>query len=579
MDNTDLVFQVSTGEVLPVENANVVLYSEENNYYRILVTNESGKTEPVTLTAPDADHSMEPDSDVTPYSRYSARITANGYIPVTINGIQMFEGILSLSMIDLKPIPQDGVYQDTVIDVPGCTLEQEERMVPEAAPSVEPRVLSSVFIPSRITVHLGTPDNFNAPNETVDFPSYIKNVACSEIYPTWPENAIRANVLAQISFTLNRIFTEWYRSRGYNFDITNSTAYDQYYVRGRSIFENVSRIVDEIFNQYIRRRGALNPLFATYCNGTTVTCSGLSQWGTVTLANQGYTPLQILRYYYGNDIEIATATDIRSVTTSYPGYPLSLGSSGNSVRTLQQQLMRIGQNYPAIARISSADGIFGSETASAVRNFQSVFNLAVDGVVGRTTWNKISCVYTQVRRLSELVGESEPLPGLNQYYPQLSYGSRGEYVRLLQYYLRVIAAYYPDIPVVSADGIFGNGTRNSVIAFQRMMGLTADGIVGSGTWEQLENVFLGIARSQGLDVAYPGTPLRVGSRGDSVWLMQSYLNTLSNSYNIPFITADGIFGSNTRAAVIAFQRIAGLAQDGVIGPLTWNEIIAFRLLV
>ncbi len=230
------------------------------------------------------------------------------------------------------------------------------------------------FIPENIVVHLGRP-NQDAQNVTVPFPEYIKNVASSEIYPTWPENAIRANIYAIITFALNRIYTEWYRSRGYDFDITNSTQYDQAFQYGRDIFENISEIVDEIFNNYVRKQGSVAPYFTQFCNGTTVTCDGLSQWGTVELANQGLTPLEILQYYYGDDIEIVQNAPIRSGIESYPGTPLEVGDAGNEIKTIQVQLNRISNNYPAIPKINPSNGIFGEQTAAAVRTFQGIFNL------------------------------------------------------------------------------------------------------------------------------------------------------------------------------------------------------------
>ena len=247
------------------------------------------------------------------------------------------------------------------------------------------------FIPKTITVHLGSPDS-NAINVTDDFASYVKNVASSEIYPTWPEESLRANIYAIITFAVNRIYTEYYKSKGYNFDITNTTAYDQAYVRGREIFQPISRIVDEIIDSYVVKDGQVQPYYTQYCSGRDTYCRGLSQWGTVTLAERGYTPYQILRYYYGN-VGIVENVPVRSNVESYPGRPLKLGSAGEDVRTIQQELNRIGKNYPAIPTISSTDGIFGQQTQRAVTKFQEIFNLTPDGAVGRTTWYKIKNIY------------------------------------------------------------------------------------------------------------------------------------------------------------------------------------------
>ena len=256
------------------------------------------------------------------------------------------------------------------------------------------------YVPQQITVHLGPP-NSNAENVTVSFSDYVKNVTSSEIYPTWDESALRANILAIVSFALNRVYTEFYRSRGYDFDITNSTAYDQYFVKGRSFFDNISKLVDELFNDYLRRPGFVEPLAAKFCNGTTVTCEGLSQWGSENLAQQGYTSKQILDSYYG-DVEIVNNAPIRGITSSYPGTPLRRGTTGPSVVTIQVALNRISQSYPAIPKIPTADGIFGVRTENAVRKFQEVFNLTPDGIVGPATWYAIVRIYTAVTRLSEL---------------------------------------------------------------------------------------------------------------------------------------------------------------------------------
>lgn len=248
------------------------------------------------------------------------------------------------------------------------------------------------FIPETITVHLGAPDS-NAENVTLPFDEYITNVASSEIYPTWPESAIRANIYAQISFALNRIYTEYYRSRGYDFDITNSTAFDQSFIKGRDYFENVGRIVSEIFDSYIVRQGSVEPLFTAYCDGREVNCEGLSQWGTVSLANQGYTPYEILQYYYGNDINIINDVPVQVPNSSLPPRPLRLGSGGDEVRTVQLRLNRISDNYPAIPKIALPDGVFSFDTEDAVKSFQETFSLEPDGIVGRATWYKILFVY------------------------------------------------------------------------------------------------------------------------------------------------------------------------------------------
>lgn len=347
------------------------------------------------------------------------------------------------------------------------------------------------YIPQRITVHLGSPSS-NAENVTVSFSDYVKNVASSEIYPTWEESALRANILAIVSFALNRVYTEFYRSRGYDFDITNSTAYDQFFVNGRSYFDNVSRIVDELFNDYLRRPGFVEPLAAKFCNGTTAICEGLSQWGSQNLALQGLNSTEILRSYYG-DVEIVANAPIRGYTTSYPGYPLRRGTTGPSVVVIQTELNRISQSYPAIPKVPTVDGIFGSRTEAAVRKFQEVFNLTPDGIVGQATWYALIRIYVAVTALSELRSQGQRFYVNSWAHTSpIRSGDSGVRVEHLQYMLSVLSAYIPEIPPLAVDGIFGNATRASVIAAQRRFGLPETGIVDAATWDEIYDQFSGI---------------------------------------------------------------------------------------
>lgn len=319
------------------------------------------------------------------------------------------------------------------------------------------------YIPETITVHLGRPDE-PAENVTVPFLEYIQNVASSELYPTWPENALRANIYAQVSFALNRIYTEWYPSRGYDFDITNSTAYDQAFVNGRDIFETVAVLVNELFDRYLARPGFVQPLFAAYCDGRRVQCDGLSQWGTVDLANQGLTPYQILTRYYGEDLDIRTAP-IRPAVRSYPGQPLRLGDVSISVEIMQSRLNRISNNYPAIPKIYPVDGVFDVNTESSVKAFQEIFNLTPDGIVGPATWYQITSVYNAVLRLAELNAIGITLQDISRTLPEeLREGMSGEPVRLLQFFLSTVGRFNDDIPTVVIDGIFGSNTRDAVQA-------------------------------------------------------------------------------------------------------------------
>lgn len=348
------------------------------------------------------------------------------------------------------------------------------------------------YIPKNITVHLGSPSS-DAPNVTVSFPDYVKNVASSEIYPTWDESALRANILAITSFALNRVYTEFYRSRGYPFDITSSTAYDQAFVNGRNFFRNVDTLVDELFDDYIRRQNFVEPLAAKFCNGTTVTCEGLSQWGSQNLATQGYNSFDILQYYYGNNIELVQNAPIRGISSSYPGQPLRVGSTGPYVVVLQTELNRIAQNYPAIPKVNPVDGIFGSRTEASVRRFQEIFNLTPDGIVGPATWYELVRLYVGVNSLAELRSQGQQFYGVSWEYPQsLRRGATGDKIRHLQYMLAVLSEFIPSIPPVEVDGNFGPATEAAVLAAQRYLGLTPDGIVGEKTWDGIYDQFAGI---------------------------------------------------------------------------------------
>lgn len=367
------------------------------------------------------------------------------------------------------------------------------------------------YVPQRITVHLGAP-SASADNVTVSFSDYVKNVASSEIYPTWEESALRANILAIVSFALNRVYTEFYRSRGYDFDITSSTAYDQFFVRGRSFFSNVSRLVDELFNSYLRRPGFVEPLAAKFCNGTTVTCEGLSQWGSQALAQQGYNSTQILRSYYG-DVEIVANAPVQDYVSSYPGTPLRRGSVGPNVVVIQTELNRISQNYPAIPKVSVVDGIFGAATENSVTAFQEIFNLTPDGVVGPATWYALVRLYTAVTSLSELRSQGQRFYTIawNKGRPLVP-GDRGIQVEHLQYMLRVLAAYISQIPSVAVDGIYGSASRSAVLAAQSYFGLPQTGTVDLTTWDEIYDQFTGIENASFRDLErFPYTSAVIGN--------------------------------------------------------------------
>lgn len=435
------------------------------------------------------------------------------------------------------------------------------------------------FIPQTITVHLGAPDE-DAPNVTVSYPYYIKNVASSEIYPTWEETALRANIYAITSFALNRIYTEWYRARGYDFDITSVTQYDQKYIEGRQIYDNIAVLVDELFDDYVRRQGRIEPLFTAFCNGTTSTCDGLSQWGTVDLARQGFLPYEILQYYYGDDIEIVKNAPVRSATMSYPGNVLRTGDSGMAVQTIQIQLNRISRNYPAIPKIPAASGDFDAATADTVRTFQQVFDLPSTGTVDKATWYRIAYIYTSVKRLAELDSEGITIDELPmQFEEPLTPSMQNEQVRGLQYFLAVIGAYYESVQPLTITGIYDEQTMASVRSFQRVYGLPVTGTVDEATWNDIYRAYAGIAASIPVEDAaripllYPGFVLQEGMTNEYVRVLQQYLTYIHRTVpSIPEVRDTGYFGPVTRSAVTAFQRYAGLTPNGAVGAVTWDEI-------
>lgn len=424
------------------------------------------------------------------------------------------------------------------------------------------------IIPEHIIVHLGTPAS-PASNVTVTFSDYIKNVASSEIYPTWNENAVRANILAQVSYALNRVYTEYYRSRGYSFDITNSTAYDQAFVNGRNIFEDISQLVDELFNDYIRRQGFVEPLFASFCNGTTVTCEGLSQWGSEELAQQGYTPFEILQTYYGDNIELVYDTPIQNITASYPGTPLREGDIGPNVTVIQTSLNRISQNYPAIPKIYPVDGVFGATTLAAVQKFQEIFGLAVDGVVGKGTWYQLVQLYVGVRRLAELNSEGQTFTGISWAYPDaIVEGNSGQKVSHLQFMLAVLAEFTPEIPPLTVNGTFDAATKNAVVAFQRRSGLPETGEVGATTWDAIYDAYAGISStvlSRGELFPYQTSPAPAATVRD----LQTQLNTVADATpGMVHPPVNGQYGVVTRRAVMQFQKFCHLQSNGQINAAT-----------
>ena len=436
------------------------------------------------------------------------------------------------------------------------------------------------IVPNNITIHLGTPES-NARNITVPFTNYISNVASSELYPTWPKNALTANIYAIISFAMNRIYNEWYRSKGYNYDITSSPIYDQQFIENRSIYENIENIVEDIFDNYVIKGNQVQPYFTRYCDGKKTTCDGLSQWGTVTLSNEGKKPLEILRYYYGSDINIKYDAPVGDNTEGYPGYPVTYGVAGNPVLLIQRDLRRIKKNYPAIPDITNTVGIFDRETEDSVKKFQEIFNLPVTGIVDKATWYKIKYIYTSVKKLSDLYSE-----GLNEnevtflYTDEVKYGDTGIEVEYIHYYINALSFLDSDIPNLPLNSIYNNNTITMVKAFQEKYKLPVTGIFTYADWIVLKNAYDKILKSfpseyqTYIDELYPNYFLVRGVTGDDVRRFQMFLLKICKyDKSIPGVRVNGIFDELTEKSVLKLQKDYGFDINGIVGPLLWKKVV------
>jgi len=604
---TQRVFVNTALEMLPLQGATVITKRQNGEIIATQTTDADGMTDYITLTAPDPNLTLDPNTAPDGYSLYDVEVTKHGFHTVRIYGVEIVAGVNSYLPVQMHPClglgddydysnlyvgksdTRDTTNQEpnTILPLPNAEIQgykrwaELKRVSTQSIQQVQnlestaryhapiasfggrgayiqnpgainpvphhdardiatvtatvtiaddldnitvpiPAVLQSfqsgtiggeaggvreVFIPTYITVRLGAPTNNAARNVRVPFVEYIANVASSEIFPTWPVASLEANIHAIINFALNRLYTEWYRSRGFNFDITNTTQFDQFFVYGRNIFENLMEISARIFNTYVHRIGFANPHFTTYrANACGSGC--LSQWGTVPLANQGFTPLQILRHFYGNDIQITRTDNVQDVRTTYPGTPLRLGSTGRYVQLMQQHLNRIRQNFPLIPPIAREDGIFGTDTQAAVREFQRINGLGVDGVIGPATWNRITQIWVGVTRLADLNSEGVRVGiGPNPPNVVLSNGSSGNDVRQLQWLLNYISQYYPVVTGdIAVDGRFGPRTETSVREFQRNFGLNPDGVVGALTWNRLYDVFRRIQANSPVPAPIPPVP-------------------------------------------------------------------------
>ena len=588
----------------PVEGVTVVITGSGFTAHRI--TDAEGNAEDLAICAPACALSLDENNTTTlPYAVCSLTARKPGYRTVRIQGIQIFAGQVTLARPEMIPDTEEGkdiVNPPVIIPTHALFAGNGGSGPAPTEHCTGSRVLDRVIVPKNITVHLGRPAA-SARNVTVSFRDYIANVASSEVYPTWPIEALKANIHCQISLALNRIYTEWYPSKGYTFNITNSTSYDQYYVHGRTVFDVMVKLTDDIFNTYIRKTGTVNPYYSEYCDGKSVTCPGLKQWGTVTLANQGRNALSILKYYYGSDIEIVRTSNIQSIPRSYPGSPLRRGDRGTAVFTLQRQLNRITKDYPFLGLLT-VDGVFGSRMTETVKRFQKQFNLTADGVVGRQTWYKISYIYVSVKDLAELTSDgvvgrttwnklyevyndianrlltASLRPG--EYPGVLRRGSTGTAVRELQFYLYLMSAYESSIPAVSIDGSFGAATENSVRAYQRFAKLTVDGVVGRATWNSLYDK-ASILRVSGPVVTlkrlpYPGTPLAVGATGDAVLYYNLLLQRIAYYFDsVESPPLSDRYTDETAASTRSAQALLDLPETGVADAETWTAVEALSL--
>lgn len=595
--------------LVPIENARVNVYTTEEVLVYETFSDMNGSTDRIELPAPDRDLSLTVGNTMPEYASYIVSVAKQAFIETVIRGVQIFDGQMSILPVNMIPEESNtlgGPSGPLIFDIGPHILEGKNNTPRSGAPNApdtnaqalktykalrllkklesnEPnaRMLKEVIIPDYVVVHLGPPDS-PARNIQVSFSDYLKNVASSIVYPTWPEAALEANIYAQISFILNRLYNEWYPSRGYPFDVTSTEEYDQKFEEGRNIYGNVSRIVDRIFNQYIKRAGRKEPFLATYCDGED-DCEGMSLWKSLDLAQEGYDSYQILRFFYPPDIGIVTSKLFESFYVLYPGTPLRLGSTGEDVERIQRYLNEISVNFPFIPEIENPTGVFDDATEIAVRTFQQIFSLDVDGIVGIETWYKLTSVYAAMRNLLALsvignmtIGDTPPDVVLRQ-------GDTGDDVRTLQYMIDYLSFFIPEILSVDPDGLFGPRTAESVRSFQTYTGVPADAVVDQETWERLYNTYwyikdiISITPSElpSPDLTpYPGYLMGVGSKGEHVEFIQEHLNRIGDNYRIiQKLKVDGIFGPDTEEAVVAFQKQFILKPDGIVGPITWDKMI------
>ena len=575
-----------------VGDVSITVMDENDNVLYEVQTDNMGMAMVMELKAPDKKYVEEPNPPVKPYSTYRLIARAPGFTTVLYEGVMIFDSSTSILNIEMDPVV---LGQELVVErrnIEGHklyeTTEPQQVQVGGEEELPRARILPEVTIPNFIRVHLGREENTAAPTVSVPYLTYIKNVASHEIFDEWPEQAIIANVYCIVSFTLNRVYTEFYRKRGKNYHLTSETFMDQKYVHNGIIGARISAVVDRIYNYYLAIIGHKEPFLSLYNDGIRVNIPGrLSQWGSFYDArDRGMVAWQIVTKYFSQNLELRICDNFGGVLESYPGYTLTQGSRGDAVRTMQLYLNRILGRYTNII-INPVDGVFGPQTTNSVRIFQQLYNIPQTGNIDRRTWYEISRIYAIERALWEMYSEGQRI-GIGRVPPTrvTRLGDQGALVVELQFLLDFIAMYHNEIPFVAQTSRFDQLTDEGVRAFQRLFNITVDGVVGATTWRKLYDVYWGIIENTippqppinpypPEDIPpFPGVSMRVGSTGAGVRMVQEAINKLAPTVpGMWQITVDGIFGNNTRDAVMAFQRIFGLVVDGIVGPITWNRLM------
>ncbi len=561
------IFAFEGNESFPLEGVLVEIKSEGLKG----ITNSDGFVSFV-LPSVAAEATFIPEFE-TPFGVYEVIVSKSGYVTRRFIGEQIFENITTLRKTQLSR-KNEGSPEIDITETP-----ETRRINIGTPPDIAMATIATfgkVVIPEEITVHLGSPYE-QARNVTLPYIEYLKNVLSSEVYPTWDEDALIANFYAQNSIALNRIYTRWYQSQGFDFQITSSTAFDQAFFYDRSTFEETNAIVDRLFKNYISRYNSVEPLFTSYCDGKQTMCDGLLQWGSLELASQGKDYFEILTYYYGDNIEIRTAEVEEIPPDSFPGL-LKVGSSGDSVKNIQNRLNRIAIDYPQIPFVLSVSSYFDIDTEIAVRAFQRIFGLPINGEVDKETWYEIQYIYTAVKQLATLNSEGERPQNDSFGGVDLQKGDRGTEVLRMQWYLNRISYFLNDeITAGAPSGVFTEETESNIREFQRYFGLPQTGIINEETWNRIVSVYYSLLQNYPDDEtvaeSYPGTPLRRGSEGENVLFIQKALNSIRETISgINYVTEDGIFGSGTETAVKQFQEFFSLTPDGIVGPETWKRI-------